>query len=64
MLSFEAYDSPSGGKWNGAENAVYNLLHADDVMIFCGADATLLGYLKCVLQCFDLIRKVSTLHHY
>lgn len=34
---------------------VSHLQFADDTMIFCDADATQLGYLICILSCFEIV---------
>ncbi|XP_028068522.1 uncharacterized protein LOC114271117 [Camellia sinensis] len=39
----------------GASMSVSRLLHADNVLIFCGAVVEQLGYLKCALLCFKAI---------
>lgn len=39
----------------GACLSVSHLLYADDVLIFCGEVAEQLGYLSCVLLCFEVV---------
>ncbi|CAL5329858.1 unnamed protein product [Camellia sinensis] len=43
------------GSLTGAPICVSHLLYADDALIFCGARAEQVGYLRCVLLCFEVV---------
>lgn len=45
----------TGFKVGMGEIIVSNLQFADDTMIFCDAEATQLGYLRCILSCFEVV---------
>lgn len=38
---------------------VSHLFYTDDVLIFCGTDAAQMGYLRCVLLCFEAISRLT-----
>lgn len=40
---------------NGAGSMFSNLLYADDTLLFCNAEPTQVGYLRCVLFCFEVV---------
>ena len=35
--------------------SVSHLLYADNTLVFCGADATQIGHLRCMLLCFEAV---------
>lgn len=37
---------------------VSHLFYADDALIFCDANATQIGYLRCVLLCFEAVSRL------
>ncbi|XP_028079910.1 uncharacterized protein LOC114281594 isoform X2 [Camellia sinensis] len=43
------------GSLTGAPICVSHLLYADDALIFCGARAEQVRYLRCVLLCFEVV---------
>ncbi|XP_028112446.1 uncharacterized protein LOC114310602 [Camellia sinensis] len=43
------------GLLSGTAMGVSHLLYADDVLVFCDADLVQLGYLRCVLICFEAV---------
>lgn len=38
---------------------VSHILNADDTLLFCNADATEVGYLRCTLLCFEAFRALK-----
>lgn len=45
----------SGFHVGDGDVTISNLQFADDTMVFCDADVRQLGYLRCILRCFELV---------
>lgn len=43
------------GRANGLGLMVSHILYADDTLLFCNAEALQVGYLRCVLLCFEAV---------
>lgn len=45
----------SGFKVGSGEVTISHLQFVDDIMIFCDAEVSQLGYLRCILRCFEVV---------
>lgn len=50
----------SGCKVGSSEVSISHLQFADDTMIFCEADVRQVGYLRCILRCFEVVLGLRT----